>query len=268
MAKAGQPKAPANPLTTRWEQWLFAPKDAHGLAIFRIGFGLVMLWEMGYFASLDFPETFIHAPQVNLKYPLLEFVQPLSSGGLWLVIVTLMACCVLIALGKFYRWAMGGFCVGFTYLFLLDTAYYNNHLYLICLLAFLLFFCQADAALTIDKAQAARGPTIPAWNYWVLRGQLFIVYFFGGVAKLNADWLVHLEPVHTMLAYKAKAAPGMAGFLQHEGMAYFIAYGGVAFDLIIGFLLLYRPTRKIGFAGALVFNGLNAWIFDDINIFP
>ena len=33
------------------------------------------------------------------------------------------------------------------------------------------------------------GPTAPRWYVWLLRGQLGVVYFFAGVAKLNADWL-------------------------------------------------------------------------------
>ena len=42
----------------------------------------------------------------------------------------------------------------------------------------------------------------------------------------------------------------------------------VVFDLLIGFFLFFPRFRKIGIIGAIAFNILNAWIFNDINIFP
>ena len=39
----------------------------------------------------------------------------------------------------------------------------------------------------------------PAWTLWLLRAQIGIVYFYAGLAKLNADWLQG-EPMRGWLA--------------------------------------------------------------------
>ena len=40
--------------------------------------------------------------------------------------------------------------------------------------------------------------TIPFWTYFILRFQFCLVYIFGGIAKLNYDWL-HGHPVKEWL---------------------------------------------------------------------
>ena len=35
----------------------------------------------------------------------------------------------------------------------------------------------------------SRTGTAPAWTLWFLRAQIGLVYFFGGIAKINGDWL-------------------------------------------------------------------------------
>ena len=34
-----------------------------------------------------------------------------------------------------------------------------------------------------------RSETLPAWNLWLLRFQMSVVYLYGGIAKIQADWL-------------------------------------------------------------------------------
>jgi Vitamin K-dependent gamma-carboxylase, lumenal domain/HTTM domain len=55
--------------------------------------------------------------------------------------------------------------------------------------------------------------------------------------------------------------------LTHEWAAYLFSYGGILVDLSIVPLLLWRRTRWIGLAVAVVFNVLNSLIFS-IGIFP
>ncbi|MEO0469025.1 MAG: HTTM domain-containing protein [Bacteroidota bacterium] len=244
------------------DRLLFRKVDASGLAIFRILFGLVMLWEMIYFMRIDFVELFFGLPDVRFSYGGLSFLQPLPEGLMWALIVLLTACCVLIVLGKWYRPAMLTFAIGFSYIFFLEKSYYNNHLYLICLLAFMLFFIRADKALSLD----AKGKTerdVPMWMYNLLKFQVVVVYFYGGLAKINSDWLINLEPARTLVE-----GTFLDGLLGLEFATRFISYGGMLFDLSVGFLLLFRKTRLLGFLGAAFFNVSNAIIFNDINIFP
>ena len=43
------------------------------------------------------------------------------------------------------------------------------------------------AARTIAVRARAGDGSVPAWTVWLLRGQMVLVYFYAGVAKLNPD---------------------------------------------------------------------------------
>jgi hypothetical protein len=55
--------------------------------------------------------------------------------------------------------------------------------------------------------------------------------------------------------------------LTHTWVAYGFSWFGAAFDLSIGFLLLYRPTRKIAYVFVILFHLLTGWLFK-IGMFP
>ncbi|MDG1475787.1 MAG: HTTM domain-containing protein, partial [Vicingaceae bacterium] len=144
-----------------------------------------------------------------------------------------------------------------TYFFLLDKSYYNNHLYLFSLISFLLIFIPADGAFSLKGKKKVK--PLLGWHLRILQFQFIVVYFFGGVAKINGDWLFYYEPITTLLKN---------GNYYSEGLALFLAFSGLLFDLFIGFLLLIKKTRIYAFVFALAFNITNHVIFDDINIFP
>src|SRR5207342_1729744 len=75
--------------------------------------------------------------------------------------------------------------------FLLEEARYLNHFYLLCLISFLLVFLPAHRAFSVDAQlkPKLRSRVAPAWTLWLMRFQVGVVYFFGGIAKLNGDWL-------------------------------------------------------------------------------
>ena len=238
-----------------------AQVPAYALGLFRIWFGILMAWEMLYFIRIDFVEIFISMPMVQMSYTGLSWLKPLPDVMMWGLIYLLLATTILIILGKWFRWAMLFFAIGFTYIFLLDQAYYNNHLYLLSILSFWMATMPLDAALAVGKKEAS---TAPAASYAILRFHIVMVYFFGGIAKLNPDWLLRQQPVQELMV----STPFLSNLLGEDLAVYFLTYGGVVFDLVIGFFLLYKPLRSLGFAGAILFNGLNAIVFDDINIFP
>jgi len=59
----------------------------------------------------------------------------------------------------------------------------------------------------------------------------------------------------------------MANILPKDLIINFITYGGLAFDISIGFFLLFKPTRYFAFFLALIFHLMNKWLFD-IGVFP
>jgi len=54
-----------------------------------------------------------------------------------------------------------------------------------------MIFLPAHRAFSIDalRSRVAHSATTPVWTLWLLRGQVALVYFYGGVTKLHADCL-------------------------------------------------------------------------------
>ena len=81
---------------------------------------------------------------------------------------------------------------------------------------------------------------------WALRAQIAVVYVFAGIAKLNVDWLLRAEPMHTWLA--ARTDRPLIGFLLDEPtVAVALCIAGAAFDLTIVGWLLWRRTRPFAY---------------------
>lgn len=244
---------------------LFAPVDAASLGAFRFLFGALMTYEsLRYFARKGIAETYL-APPFLFPYEAAPFVAPWPGDGLYLHFALMAMAAVGIALGLFYRFSAGLFLVTYLYVFLLDKAQYNNHYYLIVLLALLLLLAPAQRWMSLDQWRRPQPETVPYWNLLALQAQIFIVFFYAGVAKLSWDWLGG-EPMRTWLAPKV-AVPVVGPWLASETAAYFFSYAGLIFDLLVGFLLLSRRTLPLALAGLLVFNLTNHWLFR-IGVFP
>src|SRR5690606_31415103 len=140
---------------------------------------------------------------------------------------------------------MGLFFLAFTYIFLLDQATYLNHFYLISLISFLMIFLPLDCAGSVDAWlwPKMRRATAPAWTLWLLRFQVGVAYTFGGIAKLNSDWL-RGEPMRNWLAERW-------GQMPSETWVLFFSWGGALFDLLIVPALLWHRTRIPAFLAAL-----------------
>ena len=59
---------------------------------------------------------------------------------------------------------------------------------------------------------------------WTIRAELWIVYTYAGVAKVNLDWL-RAEPLRHWLP-KRFHYPLVGWLLQYEPAAYFFSYSG------------------------------------------
>lgn len=248
-------------------QRLFAPVDIAPLVYVRIVFGVVMFWEVCRYFRNGWISRFYSDPAVHFTYYGFEWVKPWPGDGMHLHFLALGVFAACVAAGFCYRVAATLFWAGFTYVFLLDEARYLNHFYLICLVSFLLIFIPAERAVSVDAwlRPQRRSGVAPAWTLWLLRAQIGIPYFFGGIAKLNSDWL-HGEPMRMWLARRMDF-PLIGRWFQEEWMVCFFVMGGLLLDLLIVPLLLWRRTRLIAFLGAVLFHLLNARLFS-IGIFP
>ena len=247
---------------------LFEPVDISFLVFFRILFGGVMLWEVYRYFTYDWITRYFVEPAVNFTYYGFGWVKPWPGTGMYIhfFVVGLAAACVM--LGFLYRIAAPIFFLGFTYSFLLDQTRYLNHFYLVCLISFLMCFLPAERAFSVDALlrRKIRSEVVPAWTLWLLRAQVGIPYLYGGIAKLNSDWIHGGEPMRIWLSPLTKM-PGLSHVFASNWVVYSFVFGGLLLDLLVVPLLLWRRTRLVAFIAAVVFNLINAVIFE-IGIFP
>ena len=181
---------------------LFEPVDISFLVFFRIVFGGILVWEVYRYFTRGWIGRYFVEPVVNFTYYGFSWVQPWPGRGMYIhfFVLGLAAACVMV--GFLYRFAAPVLFLTFTYFFLLDQTRYMNHFYLVCLISFLMCFLPAERAFSVDALlrRKIRSDTVPAWTLWLLRFQLGIPFFFGGIAKLNSDWLYGGEPMRIWLS--------------------------------------------------------------------
>lgn len=249
------------------ETSLFAPVDISSLVVFRICFGALMFWEVCRYEGPDWIRRYYIDPVFHFNYPGFEWVVPWPGDGMFLHFDVLGAVTLCILFGFAYRISSALFFLGFSYVFLLDQARYLNHFYLVCLVSLLMVFVPAHRSLSVDAwlDPRARSSFAPAWSLWLLRTQLGIVYFYGGLAKLNWDWLQGW-PLRLWFANRTDT-PVLGPFLGDPIVAVLAAYAGLAIDLLAFPLMLKARSRPVMFSLLATFHLLNATLFS-IGIFP
>ena len=247
---------------------LFAPVPIAPLVGVRVVFGLTLLYECVRYLLAGWPAAMYDRPAFLFKYWGFERVTPdllpWSVTTHFYLLAGLAACA---AAGFCYRVAAPLLWAGFTFVFLLDQAHYLNHFYFTSLLGGLLAVTPAHRAFSVDALirPKVRSATCPWWAVNVLRFQVGVVYFFGGLAKLNADWLAG-RPAGLMLAGKTHF-PLFGPLLDESVAALAVAWAGVAFDLLIVPALVWRKTRLAALVAAAGFHLTNHLLFH-IGIFP
>jgi hypothetical protein len=241
----------------RWTRELFEPVDAASIAVFRIVLGLMIAWDVVRYWVSGWIEEYYILPKWHFTYLYFDWVQPWPGSGMYVHFAALGVAALLVSLGLGYRVAIALTWLLYTYKFLLEESVYMNHYYLIGLFCFLLIFMQPQRVYSLDRRRHPEWPqTVPWWNVLLLRCQLFIVYAFGAVAKLNPDWL-RGEPMYSALVRGGPDVPAIAAHFPPWLLAYGIAYGGILFDATVPVLLCFRRTRLVGFVAATIFHLLN-----------
>lgn len=237
------------------------------LVTFRISFSILMLislirfWYMGWIEELYLLPTFF------FKYYGFHWVPAPNETSIYVVFVLLIIACLGIGLGLLYRLSIISFFVLFTYIELIDATNYLNHYYFISLIAFLLIFLPANKYFALDtRLFKDKRLKVKAWHINIIKLQIGILYFFAGVAKLNADWLVEAKPLSIWLPAKVHL-PIIGELLTYRATAYFFSWAGVIFDLSIFFLLIYKRTRIFAYLGVIAFH-LLTWSLFPIGMFP
>ena len=207
-------------------------------------------------------------PKLFFPYYGFEWVKPLPASGMYLVFGLLLLTSIGIMLGALYRFSAILFFVLFTYVELIDKTNYLNHYYFVSLVSFMLIFVPAGKSFSIDNKWLRRTEMdlIPRRFIFILQLQMFLVYFFAGVAKINHDWLFEAQPLKTWLPAFSHF-PVIGDWMEKDWLAFVFCWFGCIYDLFIGFFLFNKRTVKIAYAFVLVFHMATA-LFFNIGMFP
>ncbi|MBT8188590.1 MAG: HTTM domain-containing protein [Croceitalea sp.] len=246
---------------------MFNEVDIASLSVFRISFGIIMLIEVFRYFDHDWISSYWMKPLMNFSFWPFDFLHPLPGDGMYYLFIFLGVLSIFIALGLFYRTSMVLFFLSFSYVYLLEQTRYLNHFYLIILLSFVLIFLPANRNFSLDSKifRNIKSNTQPLWSLWLLRFMIAIPYFFGGVAKINQDWL-RGQPLQLWLA-KETDVPLIGEYFTEYWMIILLSYSGLLLDLLIVPLLLFKKTRIWAFFVAFIFHIMNSQMFT-IGIFP
>jgi vitamin K-dependent gamma-carboxylase len=233
-----------NRLSERWSR----PVDVASLHFIRVGVGCLVLVEVFRFLSSGWVDTALVEPAFHFTYAGFGWVQPLESGGMWLALGVVGVAALGLATSQRPKWCAGICALGMGYVFLIDKTHYLNHMY------FLIWVCLLLAVVDSSKDRMGR-----MWMVDLARFQVGVVYVFGGLAKLNGDWLAGRPMLQWMDGRGDWSYVG--NFLSWDPFAFALAWGGVGFDLLIVPALMFRRTRAIAFVAVVGFHTLNAVLF-------
>lgn len=225
---------------------------------------LVRFWYHGWIESLYLE------PDFHFSYFGFEWVQPLG-GWTYLLFVICALSALMVMMGYRYRLAIVLFFLSFTYIELMDKTTYLNHYYFISVLSFILIFLPAGQYFSMDAIRGSKQDLmvtneVPAWTVDSLKILLAVVYFYAGLAKLNSDWILEALPLKIWLPAKLDI-PLIGSLMGETWVHYAFSWGGAFYDLLIPFLLFYRPTRWFAFGLVVVFHVLTRVLFP-IGMFP
>ncbi len=251
----------------RARSFLSEPVSAQSLAVMRIGFGLIMVWDYLRFIAHARIERYYVEPLWTFPYFGWDWIQPLPEPLIYWAWNLVGLSALMVALGLFYRLAIIVFTLVFTYFFLIDMVHYLNHFYMVILYAVLMCFLPANRMWSLDALlfRARRSDFIPRWPVSVLRLQTEVILVFAGLVKIAPDWLQG-QPLFLWLRGKEDAV--FFGFLfQYDWAIVAGSWATVALHVLGAPLLLWKRTRLAVFVIYCFFHVSNAQLFN-IGIFP
>lgn len=254
-------------IVKKYQDWLFRHTSIAPLVVFRIAFGLLLLYSI----YRTYEEGWIKELYIDPIYHFSFFssITPLDGQGMYIVFGLLAVSALGIAAGFLYRLNTVIHFILFVYVELLDKTFYLNHYYLVTLLVFWLIWVPAHHWYSIDAwlFPKTKSTTCKNWHILIFKIQLSVVYFFAGLAKVNSDWLFRAEPMATWLPGKHQL-PIIGPIMHHKEVAFLFSWAGCFYDLTIWILLWIKKTRALAYIGVLAFHIMTGILFPRIGMFP
>lgn len=248
-------------------KFLFKQVDNTGLVLFRVFFGLLITLEAFGAIATGWVRINLVEPNFTFNFIGFDFLQSFTGNGMYLYFFVMGVLGVLVMLGYKYRFAIVGYAIMWTGVYLMQKTSYNNHYYLMLLLCWIMAFLPANRWFSIDASANPKlqSVSMPQWVPLLIIIQVWIVYTYASVAKIYPDWL---DGTALSIMMAGKKNYWLIGeLLQAHWVHMSMAYFGIFFDLLIVPMLLWKRTRMLGFIISIFFHLHNSIIFQ-IGIFP
>jgi len=72
-------------LIDQFSQGILAPTDVASVVLFRVGFGLLMFWEVTRYFYFGWVEELFAKPQFHFQYEWFRWVVPIPADGMYLL---------------------------------------------------------------------------------------------------------------------------------------------------------------------------------------
>ena len=251
-------------MITTVSKYLDKESNPYPLAVYRIGFGLLVMFSIVRFWYNGWIESLYLEPDFHFSFLGFSWIKPLGIYTYFIFIICFISA-LFVMLGYKYRIAIITLFLSFTYIELMDKTTYLNHYYLVSSLSFLMIFLPCASYFALDSTNNRK---VPKWTIDSLKLMLLIVYLYAGLAKINSDWLINAQPLKIWLKTKYTIPIIGETLLQNNYTYYLFSWGGMLYDIFIPFLLLYRRTRFFAFIMVIVFHVLTRILFPAIGMFP
>jgi vitamin K-dependent gamma-carboxylase len=228
------------------------------LALFRIVYGAILvICSLRYFYRDYIFQDYI---EPTVLFPMLPWIPRLPDMWMCLPFVGMLVGAVGILLGWRFRFHAWLFCISWLYVFVMDVSLYNNHYYLMVLLTFLLAITDSHRLLSLDVRRVPHLKTleVPAWQLFLFQFQVGVLYFYGGLSKIHPQWLD--GTIMHFLAGGVRDHYLLGPVFANDVAIWVWTYTGLFFDLGVGFLLFWKPTRRWALWGCVGFHLLNEFV--------
>ncbi|MEM6396874.1 MAG: HTTM domain-containing protein [Bacteroidota bacterium] len=258
-----------NTATAQKLPFLLQPVPIYTLVWLRVAVGILAALDiLGNGIYYHWYKGELHAADFHFSYFGFEWVKPFPEPFLSLYFIVGFLLGLAVAAGWRYRYTAPALALSIAYLFLIEKAHYLNHAYLFIWICTILCFTPAwrEWSLDVRRNPSDWSPTTPRWCLWIFPLLMAIVYFYGAIAKINADWLLRGIPLSMWLQARADI-PIIGPIISQEWAGYFMSWGGFLLDLLAPFMLLGRRSRWWILGFIFFFHIMNHFIFN-IGIFP
>ena len=172
------------------QSYLNKKQDSSSLALFRLGFGLLMTISIIRFWQKGWIQTLYLDPSFHFSYYGFEWVKPIGEYT-YLIFLVCAISAFMVAIGYKYYLSIIIFFLSFTYIELMDKTTYLNHYYFISILSFLMIFLPCNARFSVDSLiYKKKYALIPKWNVDTIKFLLFIDQQHFRLCKIQICFLI------------------------------------------------------------------------------